>query len=81
MAMIGPLEFQDFRPAGGGPGQPQGAHHRLGAGGDEPDLLDRRDCLGDLLGQRRLRRGRRAEGRPLLQRLVDGFPYFGRPVP
>ena len=34
-----------------GPGEPQGAHRGLGAGVDEPDLLDRRDQSTDELRQ------------------------------
>ena len=41
VAVVAAGELHDQRPAGGAAGQPDGRQHRLGAGVDQPDPLDR----------------------------------------
>ena len=62
MPVIAARELQDPVAAGEGPRNPDRAHRRLGAGGDEPDTLDRRHCVHDLLGEENLPLSGRAEG-------------------
>ena len=50
MAVVAAGELHDHVAAGEAAGQPDRRHRRLGAGGDEPDPLDRRP-RHDLLGQ------------------------------
>ena len=53
------------------------AHRRLGAGRDEPHLLDRRHGVDDLLGELDLALGRRAERRPVGGRLLHRLDDLG----
>ena len=50
-AVVGVLELGEQRPAGERPRGADGEHRRLGAGVGEPDLLDRRQAIADLLRQ------------------------------
>ena len=59
--MVAAGELEDPVAAGRGPGEAEGGHRGLGARRDEPDLLDRRDGVGDLGGELDLGLGRGAE--------------------
>ena len=59
VAVVAAGELHDHVATGEAAGQPDRRHRRLGAGGDEPDPLDRR-AGHDLLGQLHLGPGRRA---------------------
>ena len=63
VAVVAAGELHHHVAAGEAAGQPDRGHGRLGARGDEPDLLDRRP-RHDLLGQLDLGPGRRAVRRP-----------------
>ena len=59
--MIAAGELEDPVPPGRCTGEAHGGHRRLGPGGDEAHLLDRRDRVGDLARQLDLGLGRGAE--------------------
>ena len=74
VAVVGPLHLHDPVPAGGGPGDPDRVHRRLGPGVHEPHLLPPETPV-DLLGQGHGGRGGHGEVRAgrdgLLDRLDD----------
>ncbi len=72
MAVIVAGELHDHRPAGVSAGQADGAHRGLGAGVDQPHLLDRRDGLDDQLGQFVFGQGGRPEAGAAPQGRLDG---------
>ena len=74
-------ELHDHVPAGRGPGHAQRAHGRLGAGVDQPHLLDRSDPVHDLLGEAHLARLRRAEGQPAARGLTHRLDHLLVRVP
>src|SRR5690606_35523079 len=51
VTVITTRELHDLRPSGESARETDGAHRRLGAGVDEPDLLDGCDAGDDLLGE------------------------------
>ena len=55
----------------------EGRHGRLGAGRDEPYLLDRRHRVHDLRGEVDLALGRRAEARPCERGLTHDLDRLG----
>ena len=63
MAVVAAGELEDPVAARRGAGEPDRAHRRLGPGGHEPDELDGRHRVDDLLRQLDLRLRRGAEGR------------------
>ena len=66
MTVVAACELEDAVARSERARQARRAHRRLGAGGDEPDLLDRRDRVDDLPRKVDLGFGRRAEARPTL---------------
>ncbi|MPM32914.1 hypothetical protein SDC9_79481 [bioreactor metagenome] len=80
VAVVAALELDHLVPAGGAAGQPQGGHRRLGAGVDQPDLLDR-GAGDDLGGQVDLGAGRGAEGGAVRGRPGDRVEHLGMRVP
>ena len=81
MAVIAPANLRDAVPARRAPGEPDRAHRRLGARRDEPDHLDRRNRVDDLLRQEHLALGGRAEARPTPGGLANGVDRLGIGVP
>ena len=73
VAVVAAGELHDLGAAGEAAGQPDRGHRRLGAAGHQPQLLDRRDPVDDLLGERDLALGRRTERRALRHRGVHGL--------
>ena len=73
VAVVGAGELQDLVAAGSRAGEPQRAHRRLGARGGHAQHLHRGHARGDLLGERDLAPGRRAEARAALGRRDDGL--------
>ncbi len=72
VAVVAPGELHDQVASGEAAGQPDGRHRRLGAGGHQAHLIDRR-AGHDLLAELDLRQGRRAERRTARDRLGHGF--------
>ena len=64
--VVVPGELHDEAAPGEPAREPDGAHRRLGAAGDQAHLLDRADAGDDLLGEGHLVLGRRPEGEPAL---------------
>ena len=77
MSVIVPGELDHGRAAGEAAGQPDRAHRRLGAAGDQPDLLDGGDPGHDLLGEQHLVLGGGAEGEPARGGPGDGVQHVG----
>ena len=71
MAVVAAGELHDLAAPGEAAGQPDRAHRRLGAAGDQAHLLDRLDPGDDLLGERDLVLAGRAEGEAARRRLPD----------
>ena len=69
VAVVAALELHDQIAPGGGAGEPQRAHHRLGPGVDEAHHLHRGQRLDDQLRQLQLGLRRRAEGGAARRRL------------
>ena len=65
MAVVAARELEDPVAPCGGASEPDRAHRRLGAGGDEAHQLQRRNRVDQLLGELDLALGRRAESRAL----------------
>ena len=65
MTVIAARELEDPVTPGRRPREPNGAHRRLRAGGDEPDQLERGHRIDELLGELHLALGRGAERRSL----------------
>ncbi|OPZ24096.1 MAG: hypothetical protein BWZ01_02968 [Deltaproteobacteria bacterium ADurb.BinA179] len=81
MTVVASLELDDEVPGSECPGEPDGAHGRLGSGADEPDLLDGRDSLADLLGHPNLELCGRSEAHPLPRLAYHCIHHFGMTVP
>ena len=86
VAVVAAGELHHLGAAGEAAGQPDRRHGGLGAAGHQPHLLDRLDPVDDLLGERDLALGRRAERRALRHRRVHrvddrrvGVPEQQRP--
>src|SRR5213078_1634056 len=61
VSVVAAGELHDSRATGEAAGEADRRHRRLGAGADEPHLLDRADPGDDLLGELDLALGRRTE--------------------
>ena len=77
MPVVAAGELDHLGAAGEAARQPDRRHRRLGAGGDQPHLLDRLDPGHDLLGELDLALAGRAEGRAAGDRLLDGGDHLG----
>jgi hypothetical protein len=64
VTVVGAGELEDLVPAGGGAGEADRAHRRLGARRGHPQHVDGGHPAGDLLGELDLTRSGSAEGRP-----------------
>ena len=73
VAVVVAGELHDRVAAGGAAGQAHGRHGGLGARRHQAHLLDRRHPLADRLGQQHLALGRRAVGRAVDGRPLDGL--------
>gem|GEM_PF-5207607 len=71
VAVVAALEFQEFVPTGGRPGQPQGGHGGLGATVDQADHLQVWHGGEDGLRQLHLLQGRRPKGGAATEGLLD----------
>ena len=81
VTVVAARELEDAIATGDTTGEPERAHGRLGSGGDEAHLLHRRHGVGDLLGERHLAFGRRAEGRAVGGGLLHRLDHLGIGVP
>ena len=77
VAVVAAGELHDDRASGRPARQAKGGHRRLGAGGDEADLLDRLDASDDLLGEGHLVFARGAEGEAVCRGGPDGLEHLG----
>ena len=73
MAVVAAVELEDAVASREPAGEPDGAHRRLGAGGDEPHQLHGRDRVHDLLGELDLALRRRAVASCRRPRRLDGL--------
>ena len=81
VAVVAAGELDHAVAAGERPGQPDRRHRRLGARRDEAHELDRREGVGDLLGQLDLALGGGAERRPCAGRVAHRVDRLGIGVP
>jgi hypothetical protein len=81
VAVVAAGELEDPVAAGRAAREAQRAHRRLGPRRDEANLLDRGHGVDELLRERHLALGRRAEGRPRRSRLLHGLDDLGIGVP
>ena len=72
VAVVAPFELHNLVPAGESPRQPDCAHRRLGARGDQPDLLYGRERPPDEVRERDLPRRGGAVARPFPRCAPDG---------
>ena len=77
VAVVAAFELDDLVPASGPPGQPDGGHHRLGAGVDHTHHLNARYQLHHELGNFHLPRGGGTEGQSVPDGLLHRLPDHG----
>jgi len=80
VAVIAAVKLDDAVAAREAARQAHRAHHRLGAGIDQPQFADGRHRLADFFRQQNFRLGRRAEAQPFGRRLAHRVHHFGAGV-
>jgi hypothetical protein len=81
MPVVAALELQDRVQTGEPSGQADRAHRGLGPARDQPDHLDRGECVHDHLGQSDLGLGRSPERGPSASRGDGRLDDLGAGVP